>query len=340
MARTSRGGRHPDHRQPLVRVRLPQWRLQRTTECLELPRRGRHLEVAAVRAIPPGILGRALLAGGGRRPSVSRRTARPMPGSPARLRSPETSQYKQRTSPIRSSQRRKSPRAPGTRPAQGSAARGGRRQGLRVDLPWRVLRGARLVGQAAERLGAPAPQGGVDRRPTRLQAASDARDAPALPVQADDRQAPQHGIADLVVGRDATRRVGSSSSSRSSTTAAHEVATAADRLTAAVDRPCLLAGAGSTAETTLATALLCFLLAPDDDVVTIRRAAATSGDSGSIACIAGAWPSPTSACLPDPRRRSPASHTTTAWPPPLPSSTSPAESPARAALFRRESHAP
>lgn len=52
--------------------------------------------------------------------------------------------------------------------------------------------------------------------------------------------------------------------------------------------PCVLAGAGWTAEEAFATALLCFLLSPEDGVVVIRRAAATSGDSDSIACLAGA----------------------------------------------------
>src|SRR5207302_9980895 len=53
--------------------------------------------------------------------------------------------------------------------------------------------------------------------------------------------------------------------------------------------PCRLAGAGWTAEEALATGLLCFLLSPDDGVAAIRRAATTSGDSDSIACLAGAF---------------------------------------------------
>lgn len=53
--------------------------------------------------------------------------------------------------------------------------------------------------------------------------------------------------------------------------------------------PCLQTGAGWVAEEALATALLCFLLFPDDPVTVIRRAAVTSGDSDSIACIAGAF---------------------------------------------------
>ena len=53
--------------------------------------------------------------------------------------------------------------------------------------------------------------------------------------------------------------------------------------------PCRLAGAGWTAEDALTTGLLCFLLSPGDGVAAIRRAATTSGDSDSIACLAGAF---------------------------------------------------
>jgi ADP-ribosylglycohydrolase len=68
-----------------------------------------------------------------------------------------------------------------------------------------------------------------------------------------------------------------------------------DRLTDAlvnVDRnadPCSLTGAGWIAEEAFATALLCFLMFPDDPVMVIRRAAVSSGDSDSIGCIAGAF---------------------------------------------------
>jgi ADP-ribosylglycohydrolase len=53
--------------------------------------------------------------------------------------------------------------------------------------------------------------------------------------------------------------------------------------------PCLATGAGWIAEEALATGLLCFLMFPDDPVAAIRRAAVTSGDSDSIACLAGAF---------------------------------------------------
>jgi ADP-ribosylglycohydrolase len=68
-----------------------------------------------------------------------------------------------------------------------------------------------------------------------------------------------------------------------------------DRLDAALagpDReadPCLATGAGWIAEEALATGLLCFLLFPDEPVTAIRRAACTSGDSDSIACLTGAF---------------------------------------------------
>src|SRR5690606_12865237 len=51
--------------------------------------------------------------------------------------------------------------------------------------------------------------------------------------------------------------------------------------------PGLKTGHGWTAEEALATALHCFLLFVDEPVMAIRRAAATGGDSDSIACIAG-----------------------------------------------------
>jgi ADP-ribosylglycohydrolase len=53
--------------------------------------------------------------------------------------------------------------------------------------------------------------------------------------------------------------------------------------------PCLATGAGWIAEEALATALYCYLLSPDEPVAVLGRAAATSGDSDSIACLAGAF---------------------------------------------------
>ncbi len=53
--------------------------------------------------------------------------------------------------------------------------------------------------------------------------------------------------------------------------------------------PCLATGEGWTAEEALATALLCFLQFVDEPVTALRRAACTSGDSDSIACLAGAF---------------------------------------------------
>ncbi|GAA1749979.1 ADP-ribosylglycohydrolase family protein [Luedemannella helvata] len=68
-----------------------------------------------------------------------------------------------------------------------------------------------------------------------------------------------------------------------------------DRLDAALaapDRsadPCLATGEGWIAEEALATALHCALLYPDDPVAALGRAAASSGDSDSIAALAGAF---------------------------------------------------
>lgn len=70
---------------------------------------------------------------------------------------------------------------------------------------------------------------------------------------------------------------------------------ALDRLDAALvspnreEDPCIATGAGAVAEEALATGLLCFLLFPDEPVAALRRAAVTSGDSDSIACLTGAF---------------------------------------------------
>ncbi|MEU6552376.1 ADP-ribosylglycohydrolase family protein [Streptomyces sp. NPDC046915] len=55
------------------------------------------------------------------------------------------------------------------------------------------------------------------------------------------------------------------------------------------DDPCLATGEGWIAEEALATGLLCFLLFPEEPVTALRRAACTSGDSDSIACLTGAF---------------------------------------------------
>ncbi|HEU5375840.1 MAG TPA: ADP-ribosylglycohydrolase family protein [Ktedonobacteraceae bacterium] len=68
-----------------------------------------------------------------------------------------------------------------------------------------------------------------------------------------------------------------------------------DRLDAALlsgDRtgdPCLATGAGWVAEEALATGLLCFLTYPEEPLSALHRAAVSSGDSDSIACLAGAF---------------------------------------------------
>ena len=53
--------------------------------------------------------------------------------------------------------------------------------------------------------------------------------------------------------------------------------------------PCEETGEGWIAEEAFATAMLCFLMFPNDPMSAIRRAATTSGDSDSIACITGAF---------------------------------------------------
>ncbi|WP_212998230.1 ADP-ribosylglycohydrolase family protein [Winogradskya consettensis] len=53
--------------------------------------------------------------------------------------------------------------------------------------------------------------------------------------------------------------------------------------------PCRATGAGWVAEEALATALYCYLVSPGEPVAVLGRAAATSGDSDSIACLAGSF---------------------------------------------------
>ncbi len=53
--------------------------------------------------------------------------------------------------------------------------------------------------------------------------------------------------------------------------------------------PCVFTGMGWVAEEAFGTALLCFLLSPDDAVAILKRAVVTGGDSDSIACLAGAF---------------------------------------------------
>ena len=53
--------------------------------------------------------------------------------------------------------------------------------------------------------------------------------------------------------------------------------------------PCMYTGEGWVAEEAFATALLCFMYYPNDPVLTLQRAVHTSGDSDSIACLAGGF---------------------------------------------------
>ncbi|SDT73249.1 ADP-ribosylglycohydrolase family protein [Actinoplanes derwentensis] len=74
-----------------------------------------------------------------------------------------------------------------------------------------------------------------------------------------------------------------------------ECATALDRVVVALASsdhlgdPCLATGAGWIAEEALATALYVYLISPDEPVAVVGRGAASSGDSDSIACLAGAF---------------------------------------------------
>ena len=74
-----------------------------------------------------------------------------------------------------------------------------------------------------------------------------------------------------------------------------ECLAALDRVSVALEAgrfdgdPCLATGAGWVAEEALATALYCYLISPDEPVAVIGRGAASSGDSDSIACLAGAF---------------------------------------------------
>jgi ADP-ribosylglycohydrolase len=74
-----------------------------------------------------------------------------------------------------------------------------------------------------------------------------------------------------------------------------ETADALDRVAAALAAgnfagdPCLVTGAGWIAEEALATALYCYLISPNEPVAVLGRGAASSGDSDSIACLAGAF---------------------------------------------------
>lgn len=53
--------------------------------------------------------------------------------------------------------------------------------------------------------------------------------------------------------------------------------------------PCIATGAGWIAEEAFSTGLFCFLLNPENPSKALQRAAVTSGDSDSIACLTGAF---------------------------------------------------
>lgn len=64
---------------------------------------------------------------------------------------------------------------------------------------------------------------------------------------------------------------------------------AALRAANCTEDPCRATGEGWVAEEAFATGLLCFLLFPDAPLDALHRAAVSSGDSDSIACLTGAF---------------------------------------------------
>ncbi|MGJ3560624.1 ADP-ribosylglycohydrolase family protein [Streptomyces sp. INA 01156] len=102
-----------------------------------------------------------------------------------------------------------------------------------------------------------------------------------------------------------------------------ETLAALDTVSAALDRPdperdpCEVVGAGWIAEEALATALYCFLLFPEEPVAVVQRAAFSSGDSDSVAALAGAFAGRRSAARPGPPTGYARSSTGTGAPPRL-----------------------
>ena len=92
---------------------------------------------------------------------------------------------------------------------------------------------------------------------------------------------------------DLWERAGDSSGAAYITRGWNEVIHAMGKLRSAMENPDrdsdpgVKTGHGWVAEEALATGLHCFLLFKDEPVMALRRAAATGGDSDSIACIAG-----------------------------------------------------
>jgi ADP-ribosylglycohydrolase len=123
-----------------------------------------------------------------------------------------------------------------------------------------------------------------------------------------DYAASQRGLYHEEALGELWKRAGDSSGSTYITRGWNEVLHALEKLQKALAKPNpevdpgIAAGHGWFAEEALATALHCFLLFPNKPIGTIRRAATTGGNSGTMACIAGAlagvyygpdaWPNP------------------------------------------------
>ena len=115
---------------------------------------------------------------------------------------------------------------------------------------------------------------------------------PALRERCQEQRAVYHGAW---LGDELWRVPGRQSPEEFISAGWDECAAVLDRLAAALTQldpdadPCRATGEGWIAEEALATALLCFLMYPDEPVRALGRAAATSGDSDSIAALAGAF---------------------------------------------------
>lgn len=126
-----------------------------------------------------------------------------------------------------------------------------------------------------------------------LRQGAELADLPAM-LRARCHEQREHYRADWL-GRLWQRRPGVESPEQFAAEGWDECLAALDRLDAALavpddgGDPCLTTGAGWVAEEALATALQCALRHRDDPLTALARAATTSGDSDSIACLAGAF---------------------------------------------------
>ncbi|MEJ3744502.1 ADP-ribosylglycohydrolase family protein [Actinomycetes bacterium KLBMP 9797] len=166
--------------------------------------------------------------------------------------------------------------------------------GLIPGLPLDALAGIAQL-QAALTHGHPTGLAASELTGYAVRLLRDGTDLASLPGLLRDRCADQRGVyRDDWLG-DLWRVAGADDPVRFIAAGWDECAAVLDRLATALIRPdrdadpCLATGAGWIAEEALATGLYCALLFPDDPVAALGRAAASSGDSDSIACLAGAF---------------------------------------------------